>query len=88
MAMEREKGRTSRIFVDGRGWQHSVIISLDGEKWTVGYRKPDRLGWHSVRSRPWFDTYEEAETDLIEYAQRRKMTEITMYEDSGLLEKD
>lgn len=63
-----------KTYEDNRGWQFTVRPGLGGDMFSVFYRKPGK-SWHSVRAVPWFNTEAEAETELIEYAQKHKMKE-------------
>lgn len=60
-------------YQDGRGWLYEVHAGLGQDSWKASYKKPDRMGWHCVRSKylPWRDTPAEAEADLQAYAEKK-----------------
>jgi len=71
----RKRSIMKLVYEDKRGWQFTVRAGLGGDTFSVFYRKPGK-SWHSVRAVPWFNTEAEAETALIEYAQKHKMREV------------
>lgn len=62
-----------KTYRDSRGWLYRVMSGLGEDNYKARYNKPGCKGWKCVANLPWRNTWNEAEQDLAEYAQRKKM---------------
>lgn len=65
-----------KIYKDKRGWEYAVMCGLKPSTYTVGYRKPGKVSFHSVRTLPWYKSSADAEKELERYALKKKMSEV------------
>lgn len=63
----------SEIYQDSRGWLYTAKQTLDPNTYSGFYRKPGSKSWHRVRTLAVRDNAYDAETELGEYAAKKKM---------------
>jgi hypothetical protein len=64
-----------KTYEDGRGWMYRVMRGLGENNYKARYCKPDKAGWHCVKTLPWRTTREEAQRDLDELAEKKGWSE-------------
>lgn len=61
-------------YIDSRGQKYQVMGGIGPNTYKARYQKADRSGsdcWHGVRSLPWRNTAEEAQSDLDAMAEKK-----------------
>ena len=59
------------IYVDQRGWRYRVMCGIGGDTFKGRYQKPGKTGWKCMANLPWKNSFEEAQTDLDNYARKK-----------------
>ena len=70
--------RFVRSYQDNRGWKYKVMSGIGENKFKARYQKPNKhgnVGWKGLACVPWRSTFDEAQADLNEIAEKRGWTE-------------
>lgn len=59
------------VYRDDRGWTYMVRGGIGQQDFKAFYNKTGKYGWHGCRALPWRKTYEEAQKDLDDYAEKK-----------------
>lgn len=61
-------------YKDQRGYKYKVMSGIGPYAFKARYQKPEKTGsdgWKGLAAVPWRETFEEAQADLDEYAQKK-----------------
>ena len=61
-------------YIDNRGWKYQVMSGLGQDTFKARYQRPEKhgdVGWKGLASVPWRKTFEEAQADLDQLAEKK-----------------
>lgn len=64
----------AKKYIDSRGWKYQVMSGLGESNYKARYQKPEKhgdYGWKGLTSVPWRKTFEEAQADLDQLAEKK-----------------
>ncbi len=65
--------RFVKAYIDERGWKYKVMPGLGDSNFKARYQKPGKSGWKCMTNMKWCKTFDEAQTDLNNMANLKKM---------------
>ena len=61
-------------YIDSRGWKYQVMSGLGENTFKARYQRSEKhgdVGWKGLASVPWRKTFEEAQADLDQLAEKK-----------------
>lgn len=62
-------------YIEARGWKYQVMGGIGENSFKARYQKPGKAGWKCLNSLPWRKTFDEAQSDLNNYARLKGWVE-------------
>lgn len=64
----------AKKYIDSRGWKYQVMSGLGQDTFKARYQRPEKhgdVGWKGLAGVPWRKTFEEAQADLDQLAEKK-----------------
>lgn len=63
--------RYVKEYIDNRGWKYRVMGGLGGVGFKGRYQKPGKTGWKCMRNLEWWESFDQAQSELNAMAESK-----------------